>query len=249
MIPGVPAAKRCEPEASVANIVYRRVPRADASLIDRFRRLDVATVHEVTGEDLLLDPRIRPLVPGLVVAGPAITARNTPGDNLALHVALELSEPGDLLVMTTGPQPQNAIWGEQVTVFAQGRGVAGVVCDGAVRDTAYLREVGFPVWAALVFARRSTKAQPVEVNVPIVCGGVLVNPGDIVVADDDGAVVVRREAAEDVAGAAEKRKAAELERRSALSAGQSPYSLLGLERELQRMGTHVVDGVYGSKGS
>ena len=228
----------------MTNIVYRKIRRLNQDLVERFRKLDVASVHEASGDDLLMDPTIRPLLEGVVVAGPAVTARNTPGDNLALHVALDLARPGDVLVMTTGAIPQNAIWGENATIFAQARGLAGVVCDGAIRDVATVRAAGFPVWGSVVFARRSSKNQPVEVNVPIACGGLRVDPGDIVVADDDGVVVVRYADAERVLIAAEKKKASELERQPLLHAGKSIYSVLGLDRELQRMGTQIVDAEY-----
>jgi 4-hydroxy-4-methyl-2-oxoglutarate aldolase len=230
------------------NIVHTKVRRPPAEVTSAFAGLDVATVGEVMQGDGLMDPDIRPLIMSSKLVGPAITALNRPGDNLAMHVALHFSEPGDVMVTSSGAQPQNALWGEQVTLFARHRGLAGVVTDGAVRDTEPIREIGLPVWSRLIFARRSSKSQEVAVNVPIPCGGVMVNPGDIILADDDGVLVVPLEEAEAVLKAAEERKLKERERRPRLMEGRSVYELFQLEDELRRMGATIIEEPYERSG-
>jgi len=189
----------------------------------------------------LMDHQITPVVLGIRAWGQAITALNSPGDILAMHAALAIAQRGDILVITSARSSVNAVWGEMATIYARSVGLAGVVTDGAVRDSAFIREAGFPVWARLIHAKRSSRNGPLAVNVPISCGGVQVNPGDVVIADDDGVVVVPFRDAEAVLVRARDRKAAESAGRPKLASGVSPYELGGLEQSVRRLETLVSD--------
>lgn len=226
------------------SLIYRDIPRPSRALIEAFAAFDVGTVHEAMTEDSLMDPAICPLAPGQKVVGPAITASNRPGDNLAMHIGLHLAQPGDVLVTTTGALPQNAVWGEMACTAAVARKLAGLVTDGAIRDTAAVQELGFPVWGKYRFGRRSAKADPGSVNVPIVCGGVLVNPGDLIIADADGVVVVPLGEAEAVLERARQRKAKEEDMRKALQSGKSTFEALGLDKTLASLGIQIIDGTH-----
>lgn len=198
--------------------------------MERLRGLDVATVHEAAGRTGELDPRIRPIQTGVTIAGPAVTAHCHPGDNLAIHRALLVAEPGAVLVVAAGGHLAG-YWGELLAVAAQHRGVVGLVIDGGCRDTAALRRRGFPVWSAGVSVRGTVKAVRGGVNGPIVAGGVAVRPGDYVLADDDGAIVVPVERIDDVLTAAEERMRREAGFLDALAAGASTIELLDLPRD------------------
>lgn len=212
--------------------VVRNVTRLDPATVDAYRGLDVSTVYEsLTGAGLLPED-ITPIVSGVTVYGTAITAHNAPGDNLAMHVALELAEPGDVLVVAAGSPEPAATWGGQVTEAAVGKGLAGVVTDGYVRDVATVRQHGFGVWARGVSPRHANKESLNGVNVPVRCAGVLVEPGDLVVGDDDGVVVVRRADLDEVLIRARERQAREDQAVPLLSQGKTPFELHGMANAL-----------------
>jgi 4-hydroxy-4-methyl-2-oxoglutarate aldolase len=226
-------------------VVYNQINRPKQEFIEKFKALGVATVHEAMTKDTLMDPGIRPISSGQTIAGPAVTALNSPGDNLAMHVALSLTQEGDVLVPTfLGSNSYNAIWGELATCSAVGRKLAGVIADGAVRDIAAIRKLGFPVWGRTIFPRRSTKNDVGGVNIPVVCGGILVNPGDIIIADDDGVVVVPQDEAEEILVRAQKKAEMENSLKDSLLKGSSPFELFGMKTILEQKNIKVINDIY-----
>jgi regulator of RNase E activity RraA len=184
------------PEKNLGFIVHTRVERPPRHLVEPFREFATCNVCDALGRFGAMHYTIKPVVPGWRVAGPAITVRTRPCDNLVIYKALELAQPGDVLVITNHEYETNATWGDLTSMIGKARGLAGMVTDGLVRDIAGLREVGLPVFARGLTPNSPLKDGPGEVNVPVSCGGVIVNPGDIIVGDEDGVVVVPREDAE-----------------------------------------------------
>jgi 4-hydroxy-4-methyl-2-oxoglutarate aldolase len=220
---------------------FRSIPRPSAELVERFRETYVASIHEVMGVRGLLDPAIRPLVSGLRAVGPAVTALSASGDNLAMHVALSTTQPGDVLVVSCQAASLAAQWGGLATHAAVAYGVAGVVVDGAARDVAVARAEGLPVWARHIAAWGSSKRSVPGVNVPITCGGINVVPGDLIVADDDGVVVVPRANAEAVLIAALERDARERSIVDRIHGGERLFEILGFDRVIAELGVELVD--------
>ena len=186
-------------------------------------------------------PEIRPVVPGQRVCGTAITSLNHAGDNLMLHAAIDVAQEGDVIVVATTSPCTDGMVGELIAKQCQVRGVAAVILDAGARDSAELREMGFPVWSRAISAAGTNKANPGWVNVPVVCGGVTVNPGDLVVADDDGVVVVAAEAAEDVARAAQARADREAGSRMRYANGEASMDVSGLRQLLVQLGVRTYD--------
>jgi len=203
--------------------------------------VSVASVGEVTAGLGIMSPTLRSRVLGRTVIGPAVTCRTVAGSNLAIHRALAAAGPGDVLVVTAIGPAATGLWGGMVTHSAVSRGIAGVVADGAVRDTREIRDLGLAVWSAEISPRGAAKHDPGEVNVDVVCGGVLVRPGDLVVADDDGVVVIPAEQADDVLARARERDAREAVACQRLDAGESTVDVLGLP-QAEMSGT-AVEGV------
>jgi 4-hydroxy-4-methyl-2-oxoglutarate aldolase len=221
-------------------VVVRNVARVDADVVAELGSAGVATVHEA-GASGLLDPGIRPIQEGTRVAGSAVTVSCAPGDNLMIHAAIEVIEPGDILVVATTAPSTNGMFGELLATSVMARGCVGVVVDAGVRDIADLRRLGLPVWSRAVHASGTVKATPGSVNVPIVCGGATVGPGDVVVADDDGVVVVERERAAQVLQAALERLGRETEVRARLAAGELGVDFYGFREKLEAMGVRWLD--------
>jgi regulator of RNase E activity RraA len=178
--------------------VFTKVERPAPEVVAAFRELNTCNICDALGRFGAMHYQIKPMVPGWKMAGTAITLRTRPCDNLLVYKALELAQPGDVLVIALYEYEVNNTWGDLTSAIALAKGMAGVVTDGLVRDIAGLREVGFPVFARGLTPNSPFKDGPGEVNVPVVCGGVIVNPGDIVVGDDDGVVVVPRADAEEI---------------------------------------------------
>jgi 4-hydroxy-4-methyl-2-oxoglutarate aldolase len=221
--------------------VIRTIPRPPPELAAALAEEGVATVHEAQGQLGLMHPAIRPLLPGARICGPAVTALNHPGDNLMLHAAIELCQPGDVLVVATTAPCTDGMLGELLALSCKARGLAGVVLDVGARDLAALQALGLPVWARAVSAAGTAKSTPGWVNVPVVCGGVTVRPGDLVVADDDGVVVVAREHAEAVLAAARARTAREATIRQRLAAGELSLDIYGFRDVLAARGVRYYD--------
>lgn len=225
-----------------AYVVVREVRRATPEILAGLAEAGVSTVHEADQRRGALAPGLRPIQRGARIAGSAITVSCHPGDNLMIHAAVETCRPGDLLVVTTTSPSTDGMLGELLATSLAARGVRGVVLDAGVRDVAELNAMGFPVWARAVSPQGTVKASPGSVNVPVVCGGQPVRPGDAVVADDDGIVVVPRERAETVLAAARARLASEAAKRSRLAAGELGVDMSDLRPLLAKLGVEYVDG-------
>lgn len=225
-----------------AHVVVRAVVRTDASVLAGLAELGVSTVHEADQRRGALDPTIRPIQAGARIAGSAVTVSCPPGDNLMIHAAVETCRPGDILVVTTTSPSTDGMIGELLATSLRAQGVIGIVTAAGVRDAAELRAMDFPVWARAISPQGTVKASPGSVNVPVVCGGQLVHPGDAIVADDDGAVVVARDRAAAVLAAARARATNEVGKRARLAAGELGVDMYGLRALLAELGVTYVDG-------
>jgi 4-hydroxy-4-methyl-2-oxoglutarate aldolase len=201
------------------NVIVTDPPRTAIADLDRLADYGVATVHEATGRTGLVGASLRPLQEGARIAGSAVTVLSWPGDNLMIHAAIEQCQAGDILVVTTNSPSLDGSFGELFATQLQHRGVRGLVTTGGVRDAVDLRAMGFPVWSAAVNAQGTVKATPGAVNVPIIVGGVTVNPGDAVIADDDGVMVVPRLEVAAAIAASQARSEREATARTAYLAG------------------------------
>src|ERR1700753_3229668 len=206
-------------EADMKNIVVRSIKRTDADVVKRLGVLGAATVHEAYGRFGLMKPYLRPVWAGGEAAGTAVTVLAQPGDNWMIHVAVEQCRPGDILVVGCTADNTDGMFGDLLATSLKARGVLGLVIDAGARDVKSLREMGFPVWSKAVSAKGTVKATLGAVNIPVVCAGINVHPGDAVIADDDGVVVVRRQDVADVVAKGEKRQADEEGKRQQLASG------------------------------
>jgi 4-hydroxy-4-methyl-2-oxoglutarate aldolase len=219
--------------------IRTEIPRTDAKLVNALREQGVATVHEAMNRKGLMAPRMRPIRDGISAAGPAVTSLNHPGDNLMVHAALSVCQPGDMLVVATTVPCACGMIGELMTRQAQVRGINGIIIDSGVRDVVDLRSLGLPIWSSAITAAGSVKATPGWVNVPMTCGDATVNPGDIVIADDDGVVVVPLGDAEHVLEAAEQRTAKETASRKRIEAGELSFDMQNMRGYLAERGVVI----------
>ena len=222
-------------------IAVRNIQRPENKVTGAFADFGVATIHEAQGRKGLMAPYMRPIWPGAHIAGPAVTVSLPPCDNWMIHVAIELCQPGDIVVVAPTSFSDAGYFGDLLATSLKARGVAGVVLDAGCRDIRDLKEMGFPVWSKCVSAQGTVKESIGSVNIPVVCGGQTVNPGDVIIADDDGVVVVPRMQAADALAKSKARDEREAKIRERYAAGELGLDMNDMRGPLAEKGLKYID--------
>jgi 4-hydroxy-4-methyl-2-oxoglutarate aldolase len=223
------------------NVVVRNIRRVDPAVVEGYSGIGVATVHEAQGRKGLLASYMRPIYRPCHIAGAAVTCEMAPGDNWMLHVAVEQCKKGDILVAAPTSPCEDGYFGELIGTQLQMRGIAGLILEAGCRDVAELTKMGFPVWSRAVFAQGTVKETVGNVNMPLVCAGQLINPGDLIVADDDGVVVVRRKEAANILSLSREREEKEAKSRQRYLRGELSLDVANMRGRLAEKGLTYID--------
>jgi len=222
-------------------VVVRNIKRADSNAVGTMQALGVSTTHEALGRSGLMKPYMRPIWAGACIAGPAVTVIAQPGDNWMIHVAIEQCQPGDVMVVGCTADNTDGMFGDLLGTSLKARGAKGLIIDAGCRDVKELKDMGFPVWSRAISAKGTVKATLGAVNIPVVCAGVNIEPGDVVVADDDGVVIVPKKLAVEVAAKAQKRFDDEDAKRKKLATGVLGLDMYNMREPLAKAGLVYVD--------